>query len=334
MSESALTPSTDWAEHVREWEEQWHKQLTDDLLDIQNRFNHKYGPGRTLHRRQIAGVTGSLSINPDLPEYLRHGVFLSGASYDCVIRLSDAGWAINPDAVPDIHGFALSLRGISGPGALGFDTDRQDFLFTERSSFGFPTSREFGAVVKYGSQGQAALGKHFISEYGPIQGPLIAAKLAASAAKPFLGFATSTFNSLVAIQVGPYAARVQLQPKQRDRNLKAIINYTDDVKNRLRTSSLSYDLQLQFFADEQRTPIEDGSVEWSAKDSPYLTVGTLTIPQQDCDSPQGLELSEAVERDRFDPWAALDVHRPLGEIMRARKATYFASVKNREVPGE
>ena len=309
MSETAAAPSTEWAEHIHDWEDEWHNQVTADLVEVQNRFNAKYGPGRALHRRQVAGLSGSVSINPDVPDFVKHGVFIAGAHYDCLIRLSDAGWAINPDAVPDIHGFAVSMRPVNGPGALGFDTDRQDFLFTERSSFGFPTSREFGAVVKYGSQGQAALAKHFISEYGPVQGPLVAAKLATSAVKPFLGFATATFNSLVAIRVGPYAARVQLKPRQTDRNVKAIIGYTDDVKNRLRSAALSYDLQLQFFVDEERTPIEDGSVDWPAQVSPYLTVGTLTIPQQDCDSTQGQQLAERIEADRFDPWAALEVHR-------------------------
>ena len=36
-----------------------------------------------------------------------------------------------------------------------------------------------------------------------------------------------------------------------------------------------------------------------------------------------------MERDHFDPWMALADHRPLGEIMRARKAAYYASFKNR-----
>ena len=33
--------------------------------------------------------------------------------------------------------------------------------------------------------------------------------------------------------------------------------------------------------------------------------------------------------DRFDPWSAVAEHRPLGEIMRARKAAYLPSFRNR-----
>lgn len=326
MSETA--PSTDWQETVHDWEEEWHEQVTKDLIAIQTRYNSKFGPGRALHRRQVVGLQGKLTVNADLPPHLNQGVFVAGAQYECLLRLSDASWTVHSDASPDIHGIGLSLRGVSGPGALGFETDRQDFLFTERSVFGFATSREFGALVKAASQGQAALGKFFIATYGPIKGPLMAAKMATES-KPFLGFATSTFNTLVALQVGPYAARVQLAPRQRRRNVKAIVNYTDDIKKRLRKADLVYDVNLQFFVDEKTTPIEDGSVEWSEKISPYVPVAVLTIPVQNCDSPSGQELSTQIEADHFDPWSALVEHKPLGEIMRARKATYFSSVTNR-----
>jgi len=88
-------------------------------------------------------------------------------------------------------------------------------------------------------------------------------------------------------------------------------------------------LQLQFFADEKKTPIEDGSVDWAESDAPYATVGRLTIDpaaQKDGDA-----LAADAERATFDPWEALAAHRPLGGIMRARKHAYFASQKTRAV---
>jgi hypothetical protein len=84
-----------------------------------------------------------------------------------------------------------------------------------------------------------------------------------------------------------------------------------------------HDFQVQFFEDEQRTPIEDASIDWQ---SPYLTVARLTIPRQHRDPAFDAE----VEAAKFDPWNALVEHRPLGEVMRARKVAYGASQQQRQ----
>jgi hypothetical protein len=62
-------------------------------------------------------------------------------------------------------------------------------------------------------------------------------------------------------------------------------------------------------------------------------VARLTLPRGG-----GGELDEGlqgrIEAAVFDPWSALAAHRPLGEVMRARKVVYHASEKGRgAVPG-
>ena len=51
--------------------------------------------------------------------------------------------------------------------------------------------------------------------------------------------------------------------------------------------------------------------------------------QQALDDAEGTKREAEGEAQTFDPWNALAVHRPLGHIMRARKAAYFASQKAR-----
>ena len=84
--------------------------------------------------------------------------------------------------------------------------------------------------------------------------------------------------------------------------------------------------QIPDFVDAERTPIEDASVNWP---SPYTTVARLTLPKQDTDSTQGQALAKQVEGAIFDPWQALAAHKPLGDVMRARKAVYFVSQQAR-----
>jgi len=137
----------------------------------------------------------------------------------------------------------------------------------------------------------------------------------------FSGFVSETFWSAAPIANGPYAARVRLMPSEPS-PAGGSTDQADDVVARIAQGPLAFDLQLQFFTDESVTPIEDPTVDWT---TPYVTVARLTIPQQDTTSPEGQALQEHVEGLAFDPWAALVEHRPLGEIMRARKSAYRAS---------
>jgi hypothetical protein len=86
--------------------------------------------------------------------------------------------------------------------------------------------------------------------------------------------------------------------------------------------------------DENRTPIEDGSVDWPVDVAPYVRVGKLVIPQQDTASERGRLVAERIQNLSFDPWHALADHRPLGGMMRARKYAYFACGKGRNVEAE
>jgi hypothetical protein len=102
-----------------------------------------------------------------------------------------------------------------------------------------------------------------------------------------------------------------------------------DLTARLREGPIEYAFELQFFVDETKTPIEDASVDWQESDSPYVRVGTLRLPKQDASSQRGRSVAERVEKLSFDPWHALTEHKPLGNMMRARKHAYFASTRGR-----
>ena len=105
----------------------------------------------------------------------------------------------------------------------------------------------------------------------------------------------------------------------------------EEMSERLRKTPVEYDFQLQFFADEKTTPIEDASVDW---DAPWLTVGRLTLPVQDVSSDSGRRVTELIEKMSFDPWHALVELRPLGNMMRARNPAYRLSTQERKAAPE
>ena len=322
-------PSTDWRESAAPDEAVRFAGYAEQFVEMQKRKSAKYGNGRALHRKQLLALRATLEVQPDLPAHARHGLFARPGSYEAWVRLSNGGMDRARDATPDIRGFAIKVRGLRGPGALGATTEAQDFLLINHEAFAFPKSDEFVGLVMAAEQGKAALLGYLLRRYGLFGALKLMRQFAVSMGKKFTGFATEPMYSAAPIACGPYAVRVRLLPAS-DKPLQGASNdWAADFGRQLAAGPLVRELQLQFFVDEQRTPIEDASVNWTEDVAPYLTVARLTIPQQALDDPAAGALFKEVEQAVFDPWDALAEHRPLGDVMRARKVVYFASEKTR-----
>jgi catalase len=318
-------PSTAWREAIAADEAAQHSRMSEIIADVQRKNSAKFGAGRALHRKAVASMRGRLEIATELPTEAAHGVFVAGKTYDVWARLSNGGPDLKANTKPDIRGFALRLLDVHGEGALGGPTDHQDFLFINHDRFSSRNSDEFAGIVRAAAKSPLAVLAFLIRTHGWRRGFSQVKTLTATLKKPFASFATEAFNTVLPHTVGPYAARIGLVPLQHDAPLVADVGA--DLVARLSKGSVAYDLTLQLFVDEALTPIEDPTVVWSAADSAPVVVGRVTFEQQSADG----AFAEQVERAKFDPWGGLAVHRPLGEIMRARKAAYFVSQKARGV---
>lgn len=324
------SPSTDWKELIGVDEAERHAGYARDFEQIQAAKSAKFGRGRVLHRKQHLGLQGRFEVLSGLPEHARHGLFARPGSYEAWVRLSNGGTDKQPDHKPDVRGFAVKLRGVSGPGALGSGaTDSQDFLLINHPAFAFAGADEFVGLVKSLSKGPGALLGYLVSRYGFFGAMALVKRFGKTFNAPFSGFATTSFHSAAPIACGPYAARVRLLPASDEARPGASGDWAGDFLARFAQGPLEFKLQLQFFVDEARTPIEDASVDWSEDVAPYVTVGVLSLPPQDVESPSGRDLAAAIETAAFDPWIALMDHRPLGEVMRARKLVYYQSQTGR-----
>lgn len=317
-------PGRDWKEAVSPDEAARHEAFAALLVSLQTRRRQRYGDGRALHRKPLLALPASLEILPDLPDYCRAGVFAQPATYEANVRLSNGGMEIQSNSKPDIRGFAISVRGVDGPGALGGDATRQDFLLINQDSFSSPTSDEFMTLVEAASRGQAAVLFAMLRKFGLAGGLSRLRRLAGALGKPFHGFAGERFNSVAPISCGAYAVRILLDPRVAHR--RGAADPVDDMRALLAAGPVVYDLKLQFYVDEASTPIEDPTQVWPEDRTPIATVARLTVfPEKHASEGFAAE----VERASFDPWAGLAAHRPLGEIMRARKVAYFASQQAR-----
>jgi hypothetical protein len=310
-------PSTAWRERVDPDEEARFARQGEALAVVHAAKSARYGAGRLLHRKPVFAARGAFETLADLPEPARHGLFAAPARYAAVVRLSNGAFDVQANTKGDIRGFAVKVQGVAGPSSLGGMTDHQDFLFINHERFATRTSDEFVDVVADSAKGQGALLWGLFRRHG-LRGGLARLKtLAATLNKPFSGFASETFNTALPIAVGPYAAKARLEPATPAP--AGGKDFAADMRGRLAAGPIVYDVALQFFVDEATTPIEDPTVVWPDSQSPFVTVARLTLTGA----------ADDVEGMAFDPWGGLADHRPLGEIMRARKAAYYLSQKGR-----
>ena len=90
-----------------------------------------------------------------------------------------------------------------------------------------------------------------------------------------------------------------------------------------------FDYVVQFYIDDARTPIEDTSVEWKPENTPFVKLAQLRIPSCNLDDKDVMARSETIDRFSFSPWHTIEEHRPLGNVMRARRVAYQASANLR-----
>lgn len=326
---SIPAPSTAWQERIAPGEEQRYAEYAKRFAEIQARKSERWGPGRALHRKQITAAHGILEVLDGVPPFCKHGMFEQPREYDVWVRLSNGGLDRAHDSVPDIRGFSLRVLGVEGESALGHGpAASQDFTLINHEAFSFPSSGEFVEFVVAASQGKAALFKHVFKRYGLLGAPRRLGRMVKVAGKPFSGFATEPLFSALPMANGPYAVRVRLVPAVANGKAAAGAgkDWASDFSGRLARQPLHWDLQLQFFASEELTPIENPTVNWP---TPYSTVARLMLPRQLTQSQEGQALAQQVEAASFDPWQALAAHRPLGDVQRARKVVYFESQKGR-----
>jgi hypothetical protein len=145
-----------------------------------------------------------------------------------------------------------------------------------------------------------------------------------------------TYFTQVPLRFGQYLAKLSLAPASAALTaLKGVAVPITATPNALREALQEFfkvdeaiwELRAQLCRDLKKMPVEDASVVWPEDLSPYLPVARLVVPRQ-------LAWSEARasvldDGSSFSPWHGIEAHRPLGSVMRARKAAYEASVKFR-----
>lgn len=338
-SVNVMTPSTDWKEVLTEGEAALHERLAETVRALQRENADGGRIQRALHAKPNASFAATFTVLPDLPAHAKQGLFASPGTYEALVRFSNGSGRAQTDARPDVRGIGVKVLGVEGPKAIPAlaHAKTQDFHAIRDPTMPFRVTTDFVWLLE-AMKSPALLPLKLMLRFGPVQGVSLLRRMMKALSRPMLSCATTTYFMPLPVRFGTHAAKLRFVPAQQDvpgatasKDAEAL---RDDLHARVRSGPVAWEVQAQFFVDETRTPIEDPTKEWTDADAPPVRVGRLEIPVQDATSPRGVQLAEWVETLSFDPWHALEAHRPLGEMMRARNVIYRVSTAARNAAPE
>ena len=307
-------------------------------------FRHSGHATRDVHAKGHGLLRGELTVLENLPPELAQGLFAHPGRYATAMRFSTTPGDILSDAVSTPRALAVKVLGVTGERLpRNADETTQDFVMVDGPVFGAPNAAKFLASLKLlASTTDKAPGlkrvasslargtEAVIETFGGKSGTVIA--LGGHRQTNILG---ETFYSQVPILYGDYIAKYCVAPILGLAKLKDVAIDAREDPDALRDAVGAYfaanggvwELRIQLCTDLATMPIEDASVEWPQRESPYVAVATLTAGPQDSWSEANVAAIE--DGMAFSPWHCLAAHRPLGSVMRAREATYARSAEQR-----
>ena len=297
---------------------------------------------RQAHAKSYGLLRARIAVVDGLPPEYAQGIFASSAEYEAVVRFSNGLAHVRPDALLGTGcGMGIKMFGVPGPSLLEDERDAGtfDYAFINAPIFFCNTIRDYRHVsfkslpdALVDPVGRQSWLHQFLTDGGtlPPEQWLWDELLAflSNLHIPWQNLLSYTYWSMGAVRHGDYIAKVRSRPtatsleqiRHRDVNPNTSREpFRETLVSEAREREHHFDLQVQLRTDPTRMPVQNTSIVWQEKLSPFVTVARITIPAQDVSQPANLE---AADKTSIMAWRVRESHRPLGEIMRARKEVY------------
>jgi len=312
------------------------------------------GSGRAVrgaHAKTFGVVRAEVRILHNVPPAYAQGIYAKPGRHGALIRFSSASNHLGPDAtLGGVLGCAMKIFDVPGPKLVEDEPDSAtfDFVLKNNPVFVANTAKHYLVLQEIGNNvpqylARGKTGFHelltdFVTGKGTFErsdwawDELFAFVKASQT--PVRNPLLTTFWSMAAVRHGDYVAKIRLAPATE--NTTRVIHRELDLRGRpdvfyptlvdeLQASAFDFDLQVQLCTDLAAMPVNDTTVEWPEKLSPFVTLGRVHVPRQDISGTEDFEKTDALA---FNQWRVTEEHRPLGEIMQVRRI-YTASAKVR-----
>ena len=251
-------------------------------LDDEARGDRLYK--RDAHAQPHGCVRATVDVAADLGPRYRHGVFAEpGRRWNAWVRFSNG--TQSDDTQPDARGMAIKLLDVPGPKLLSCAEDpeqsTQDFVMVNYHTFFLRNAGEYETFFAYQKRNQPIA--YFFAGWPPAWKlrPLYhgAHMLFQRVPSPL----ATRYYTMSAYRFGPQNAKLSAQPcvmpdipMPRPRTAHYL---RDALVRGLRTEPACFRLLVQLQDPARNMPIEDPTIQWDERESPYVPVATLTIPR-------------------------------------------------------
>lgn len=300
---------------------------------------------RSVHAKSHGLLRAEMRVSEGLPPLLAQGIFAQPGVWPVVMRFSSTPGDTLDDSVSTPRGLAIKVVGVVGERLPGSEADvTQDFVLINGTTFATSGPKKFLSSLKLLAattdkvpnlknalsavlRGAEKVVEAFGGESGLLKG------LGGHPNTHLLG---DSYFSQVPCLFGPYMVKVCIAPVSP--GLLALTGAPLPIKGRpngLRDAVVEYfasnaaewELRVQFCTDLATMPIEDASVTWPEDQSAYVAVARFVAEPQVAWSDERAAAID--ERMSFSPWHGIAAHRPIGAVMRVRKAAYEMSMQQR-----
>lgn len=300
-------------------------RLTREIIDELSGFTRDtWLPGaaqRFGNTKTYGIVRGEFTVLQGLPQNLRRGIFATPTTYRCWVRFASPG----PYAPPDIEdvgqcSVGIKLMGVPGEKLLDDEKGTQDLILVSPASFVTPNVRENRKLQRQIRARRPSM--YFLNPFDSHYTAMILQFLYTRAQSSPL---ECRYYSDVPFLLGDdQAVQYSLKPCSEHRTkipARPSPNYLREAMvAALDRGDWVFDFMVQLQTDSFRMPIEDATVKWPERLSPYVTVAKLRLPAQRFDYDAQMAFADNLS---YNPWHSLPEHRPLGNQNRARRTMYW-----------
>jgi hypothetical protein len=327
---------------------EWWEKKVDDSPKTE-------GTGKALrgaHSKSFGFVKAAVEFLRDVPAPYAQGIYATPGRHGVLMRFSSSAGHLGPDGqLGPGQGLAIKIFDVDGTKLVDDEPQSAtfDLVLKNNPIFIANTARHYlitegivddaGSYLARGKAGFHELLTDLLTGKGTFEQSdwawdelfaFVRVALRTPVTNPLL----TTFTTMASVRHGDYVAKVRLAPaaesaehaihREIDLNSEPDV-FRSTLVDELQARAFDFDLQVQLSTDLEKMPVNDATVEWPEKLSPYVTVGRLHIPRQDISGPDNFEKGDALA---FNQWRVTADHRPLGEIMLVRRI-YSASARVR-----